>query len=188
MTRSALCGCGRRAFKGQSQCAKCRLSKCGCGNSKSMYSKRCLACERLDRSAGHRASVRANRARGSRRRWQRLKAGGASSKQAGKWRRVCERDGWHCWICGQAIDPSLRVPNRWAGTADHVVPLVSGGRDDDANLRAAHMTCNIRRRAWKADPCIVCGSMNVPNVNGRLTCSAACRRGWGDRNFGSMGS
>jgi 5-methylcytosine-specific restriction endonuclease McrA len=67
------------------------------------------------------------------------------SGQTGRWRVVCERDGWVCWVCGGQIDKSLSPPNRLAGTVDHIVALVHGGSDDDANVRAAHFTCNVRR-------------------------------------------
>lgn len=64
-----------------------------------------------------------------------------------RWGQICERDGWRCWICGAAIDPAARMPHPLAGTADHVVPLLLGGSDDDSNLRAAHFQCNSRRQA-----------------------------------------
>jgi len=46
--------------------------------------------------------------------------------------RILERDGGICHLCDQS----------GATTADHVVPLARGGRDDDTNLRAAHRSCN----------------------------------------------
>ena len=44
-----------------------------------------------------------------------------------------------CWICGQpaARDDPL--------TADHIIPVASGGSNDRRNLRAAHRSCNSRR-------------------------------------------
>lgn len=72
--------------------------------------------------------------------------------QKGRWRDVCARDGWACWICRQAIDPCLSHPDRRAGSVDHVVPLSLGGSDADENLRAAHVSCNSRRGAGRFQP------------------------------------
>jgi hypothetical protein len=70
----------------------------------------------------------------------------------GRWRSICERDGWVCWICRTGIDCSLCHPNKKAGTCDHVVPLSLGGSDSDENVRAAHASCNSRRGAAKFQP------------------------------------
>ncbi|HEU5279977.1 MAG TPA: HNH endonuclease signature motif containing protein [Gaiellaceae bacterium] len=46
-----------------------------------------------------------------------------------------------CWLCGGPFtvdDPAV---------ADHVVPRLYGGSDDETNLRAAHRSCNGRRGA-----------------------------------------
>jgi hypothetical protein len=65
-----------------------------------------------------------------------------------------------------AIDPRLRPfgprggGSPFGGTADHMVPLGAGGGDDDANLRAAHWTCNVRRRSLARLACppgVPCG-------------------------------
>jgi len=66
---------------------------------------------------------------------------------ARRWRRICARDAYVCWLCHQPIDPTARVPHDLAPTVDHVVPLAAGGSDDDGNLRAAHFSCNSRRGA-----------------------------------------
>lgn len=42
-----------------------------------------------------------------------------------------------CYLCG--------LPG--ANSADHVIPHALGGSDSMANLKAAHMTCNARKRA-----------------------------------------
>lgn len=70
----------------------------------------------------------------------------------GRWRRICERDQWACWICEKAIDRALLPPHRLSGTADHYVPLSRGGSDDDSNLRAAHLRCNSKRCAGRVKP------------------------------------
>lgn len=53
-----------------------------------------------------------------------------------KRRRILERDGYVCWICG----------GPGANSVDHVIPRARGGTDDDDNLRAAHLSCNSGRR------------------------------------------
>jgi 5-methylcytosine-specific restriction endonuclease McrA len=63
-------------------------------------------------------------------------------------REVLERDGWECQLddCrhpdGRQIDPDAPYHSRWAGTADHVVPVSKGGADTLDNLQAAHRSCN----------------------------------------------
>lgn len=53
-------------------------------------------------------------------------------------KNVLVRDRGICWLCGRP----------GATTADHVVPLAMGGHPyDEANLRAAHRSCNSRRGA-----------------------------------------
>ena len=53
-------------------------------------------------------------------------------------KNVLVRDRGICWLCGRP----------GATTADHVVPLALGGHPyDEANLRAAHRSCNSRRGA-----------------------------------------
>lgn len=49
---------------------------------------------------------------------------------------ILARDGGICWLCGQT----------GADSVDHVIPRARGGTDDDDNLRAAHLSCNSRRR------------------------------------------
>lgn len=57
--------------------------------------------------------------------------------------RVFEENDWTCWLCRQAIDPTITDPNEDdAGTIDHVVPLASGGRHAHDNLLPAHRACN----------------------------------------------
>lgn len=82
------------------------------------------------------------------------RAAGAKTGQVavGRWRVICERDGWICWICRAPIDRDRSHPNRQAGTCDHVVPLAQGGSDSDENVRAAHASCNSRRGAAKFQP------------------------------------
>lgn len=118
--------------------------------SRALYCGRpCLMASAKDRMAKFRnpyksALLRERNRRGSERRrrtsWVAI---------VGRWRTICERDGWRCWICGGHIDSSLQPPARMAGTVDHVVPLSHGGSDGDENVRAAHFRCNSRRGAGR---------------------------------------
>ena len=58
---------------------------------------------------------------------------------------IFERDQWTCAICKKKIDKRLRHPNRWAATIDHIIPVIEGGLDLRANVRAAHQSCNSSR-------------------------------------------
>ena len=49
--------------------------------------------------------------------------------------RILERDSYLCGICG--------LPG--ANSVDHIVPRFQGGTEHDYNLRAAHLTCNVKR-------------------------------------------
>ena len=52
-----------------------------------------------------------------------------------------------CWLCGHPIDPTLRAPDPWSFSLDHVVPCVARPdlAHDRGNARAAHRRCNGRR-------------------------------------------
>jgi hypothetical protein len=58
---------------------------------------------------------------------------------------LAARDGWVCWLCEGAIDPTLPANLAGGATVDHVVPRSRGGSNDLANLRLAHRRCNGRR-------------------------------------------
>jgi len=49
-----------------------------------------------------------------------------------------------CWLCGQTIDMTLKWPDPWSKSADHVMPLSRGGHMH-GELRPAHLRCNKRR-------------------------------------------
>lgn len=53
-----------------------------------------------------------------------------------------ERDGWWCHLCDNKINRRLRLPNWWAATIDHVIPLSQGGTHTWDNVKAAHAKCN----------------------------------------------
>lgn len=58
---------------------------------------------------------------------------------------VYDRDGWTCKLCGDPLDPDAEVPEWYAPTVDHVVPLAHGGEHSMANVQAAHFICNSRK-------------------------------------------
>lgn len=50
-----------------------------------------------------------------------------------------------CGICGQQLDPSLRRPNLFSRSIDHIVPLAKGGTHTQDNLQWTHLVCNLRK-------------------------------------------
>lgn len=58
---------------------------------------------------------------------------------------LAERDGWRCGICGGRIDRSRSHPDPLSLSVDHIVPVALGGDNDDSNLQAAHLRCNLAK-------------------------------------------
>lgn len=56
-----------------------------------------------------------------------------------------ERDGWRCHLCRRKVDPNLRAPHPRSRSFDHLTPVSLGGTDEPANLRLAHLRCNVSR-------------------------------------------
>lgn len=50
-------------------------------------------------------------------------------------KRVIERDGGVCWVCGLM----------GANEADHVIPLAQGGADDESNMAPIHSSCHAKK-------------------------------------------
>ena len=61
--------------------------------------------------------------------------------------QLAERDGTECRLCHEQVDMTIRWPDRWAPTRDHILPVVRGGGNEAANLQLAHFTCNVRKGA-----------------------------------------
>jgi hypothetical protein len=64
---------------------------------------------------------------------------------ARKRRRIADRDGWKCHICGRKVPdrPYRALPDD--PTIDHLIPVAFGGRDALSNLALAHNKCNTDR-------------------------------------------
>jgi 5-methylcytosine-specific restriction endonuclease McrA len=62
-------------------------------------------------------------------------------------REIFDRDGWRCGICDKKIRKGLPSRHPRSASLDHVVPLSLGGSHTRANVRAAHLDCNITRGA-----------------------------------------
>lgn len=58
---------------------------------------------------------------------------------------IYERDNWTCWICGGAALRDAPKGDPLGATLDHVVPLAKGGPHSRANVRCAHLECNLRK-------------------------------------------
>lgn len=61
--------------------------------------------------------------------------------------QLAERDGSVCSICEEPVDLTLRRPDPMSPSVDHYVPRARGGTDIEANLRLAHIVCNVRKGA-----------------------------------------
>jgi 5-methylcytosine-specific restriction endonuclease McrA len=68
-----------------------------------------------------------------------------SDQHRSKLRRLINRDGLVCWVCGEAIDPDAPLNAPGQVSIDHVVPRRLGGRHELSNLKLAHKACNEQR-------------------------------------------
>lgn len=55
---------------------------------------------------------------------------------------VFERDGGICQLCNYPVNPTVEVPNPFAVTVDHKIPLSKGGAHTLENVQLAHFYCN----------------------------------------------
>lgn len=67
-------------------------------------------------------------------------------------REIFERDKWRCGICLRRVDANLVWPDPSSASLDHIEPLARGGSHTKANVRLAHLSCNVRRRDKIANP------------------------------------
>jgi hypothetical protein len=55
---------------------------------------------------------------------------------------MAKRDNWICHICSGQIDQTLKYPNRYSLSVDHVIPLSKGGSHGYDNCKSSHWICN----------------------------------------------
>ncbi|MYW28291.1 hypothetical protein GT040_03150 [Streptomyces sp. SID2119] len=58
---------------------------------------------------------------------------------------VFMRDAWTCSLCKGTVDASAAWPDPESASVDHVVPLSRGGSHTMANVRTAHLGCNLSK-------------------------------------------
>lgn len=57
-----------------------------------------------------------------------------------------------CYICGQAVDKTLKTPHPLSAEVDEVIPVSRGGSPYDwNNVRLAHRACNRLKSTHSAD-------------------------------------
>lgn len=61
--------------------------------------------------------------------------------------KVMARDKWICHLCQDKIPKAAKHPHALSATLDHIVPLARGGLHSYANIKAAHLSCNVRKGA-----------------------------------------
>lgn len=59
--------------------------------------------------------------------------------------QVVDEHGIVCHLCGVGIDMSLKFPDPFSKSFDHVIPLSKGGAHTLNNIKLAHLRCNIRK-------------------------------------------
>lgn len=121
-----------------------------CGGAVGCYQfgRQRLYCSRsCARSSGaHREAQRRSKAK------RRAAKKGAGHVESVSPRKVFERAGWRCQICG------IKTPSKYRGTfrsdapeLDHVIPVSRGGAHTYANVQCACRACN----GWKSDRFVV---------------------------------
>jgi 5-methylcytosine-specific restriction endonuclease McrA len=58
---------------------------------------------------------------------------------------IGRRDGWICGICAKPIHRWVLHPDPKSASIDHILPLSKGGTHTRANVRIAHLDCNVAR-------------------------------------------
>lgn len=109
---------------------------------------RCRRCSKpfviVDQAEARYCSRRCLRADGKDRRRARVRSGGAEVVFR---RRIFERDGWRCQLCGRSVNRRATAPHPKAPTLDHIVPVSEGGAHSASNVQCAHFLCNALKGA-----------------------------------------
>ena len=77
-----------------------------------------------------------------------------NTTQRDRLRRTIARSKPACHICGEPIDYTLPHLDPGAFVIDHVMPLDKGGSDTLGNVKAAHRSCNSKKRARIVAPIV----------------------------------
>lgn len=83
-----------------------------------------------------------------------MKKPGRNTTLQNRMRAIVARAKPACHLCGLAIDFQLKNPDPMSFVIDHVVPLAKGGADTIENVRAAHRSCNSKKRARLIAPIV----------------------------------
>ena len=74
---------------------------------------------------------------------------------------IYRRDGFICWLCGEATEPDVDPSDGRYPSLDHVVPRSRGGADSAENLRCAHRLCNSIKGAREVGDAFLSGVFGV---------------------------
>lgn len=116
-----------------------------CGLKKAQDNGVCSAeCRRVKNKRAVRASKKRRGVRDSHRR--RAKRNGCEYDPSVTLKRLVERDGLRCAICGKMCDPSDHSWGKYSGplypSIDHIIPISHGGGHVWENVQVAHIICN----------------------------------------------
>lgn len=133
-----------------------------CGGSYSIRSYMKSIGTKYERDSGYCSAKCRNKSKNQREHARRKIVGGDSHrKRARKFgcefdssvtlKRLIERDGLYCKICGMACNPDDHGWTQYMGptspTIDHIIPMAQGGGHTWNNVQIAHAQCN----SWKSD-------------------------------------
>lgn len=113
-------------------------AECGTEHAPAYADKKTRFCSR---ACMRRYSKRINKERYGRNHRQRARRAGVAYEPVNV-KRVYERDGWMCGICGGKIAKDKKAPHPRSPSIDHIIPLSLGGPHTYDNVQAAHFGCN----------------------------------------------
>ena len=58
---------------------------------------------------------------------------------------IYNRYKWVCHICNKKINSDLKWPHRMSVSIDHIIPISKGGSHTRANVKPAHLSCNVSK-------------------------------------------